>query len=56
MSSKNLSDFSLQYKDLPTLGFYTLSTSTVNYSLKRSTLWLQSLLLDLEGIRIFLEH
>jgi adenylosuccinate lyase len=51
---KNLSDFALQYKDLPTLGF-THFQPAVNYSWKRATLWLQSLLLDFEELEFFLE-
>ena len=52
---KNLSDFSLQYKDLPTLGFTHFQPAQLTTVGKRATLWLQSLLLDLEELEFFLE-
>ena len=46
-----LSQFALNYKDLPTLGythFQAAQTTTVG---KRATLWIQDLLMDLEDVR-----
>jgi adenylosuccinate lyase len=52
---KNLSDFALQYKDLPTLGFTHFQPAQLTTVGKRATLWLQSLLLDFEELEFFLE-
>ena len=52
---KNVSDFALQYKDLPTLGFTHFQPAQLTTVGKRATLWLQSLLLDLEELEFFLE-
>ncbi len=52
---KNLSDFSIQYKDLPTLGFTHFQPAQLTTVGKRATLWLQSLLLDIEELEFFLE-
>lgn len=52
---KNLADFSLQYKDLPTLGFTHFQPAQLTTVGKRATLWLQSLILDLEELEFFLE-
>lgn len=52
---KNLSDFAIQYKDLPTLGFTHFQPAQLTTVGKRATLWLQSLLLDIEELEFFLE-
>lgn len=52
---KNLSDFAIQYKDLPTLGFTHFQPAQLTTVGKRATLWLQSLLLDFEELEFFLE-
>ncbi len=52
---KNLSDFALQYKDLPTLGFTHFQPAQLTTVGKRATLWLQSLLLDFEELEFFIE-
>lgn len=52
---KNLSDFAIQYKDMPTLGFTHFQPAQLTTVGKRATLWLQSLLLDFEELEFFLE-
>lgn len=52
---KNLSDFAIQYKDLPTLGFTHYQPAQLTTVGKRATLWLQSLILDFEELEFFLE-
>ncbi|MBP7174312.1 MAG: adenylosuccinate lyase [Cloacibacterium sp.] len=52
---KNLSDFAIQYKDLPTLGFTHFQPAQLTTVGKRATLWLQSLLLDFEELEFFVE-
>ena len=52
---KNVSDFALQYKDLPTLVFTHFQPAQLTTVGKRATLWLQSLLLDFEELEFFLE-
>lgn len=52
---KNLSDFAIQYKDMPTLGFTHFQPAQLTTVGKRATLWLQSLILDFEELEFFLE-
>lgn len=47
---KNLSDFAIKYKDLPTLGFTHLQPAQLTTVGKRATLWIQDLVLDIENI------
>lgn len=46
----NLSKFALEYKSIPTLGFTHFQAAQLTTVGKRATLWLQSLLLDLEEL------
>ena len=50
-----LSEFALEYKDLPTLGFTHFQAAQLTTVGKRATLWMQSLLLDLEELDFRLE-
>lgn len=52
---KNLSDFAIQYKDVPTLGFTHYQPAQLTTVGKRATLWLQSLILDFEELEFFIE-
>lgn len=52
---KNIADFAIQYKDLPTLGFTHFQPAQLTTVGKRATLWLQSLVLDIEELDFFLE-
>ena len=52
---KNLAEFALQYKDLPTLGFTHYQPAQLTTVGKRATLWLQSLVLDFEELEFFIE-
>ncbi len=52
---QKLSDFAIQYKDLPTLGFTHYQPAQLTTVGKRATLWMQSLILDFEELEFFLE-
>lgn len=52
---KSLSDFAIEYKDLPTLGFTHFQPAQLTTVGKRATLWLQSLLLDIEELEFFMD-
>lgn len=45
-----MAKFAMEYKDLPTLGFTHFQAAQLTTVGKRATLWLQSLLLDLEEL------
>ncbi|WP_300451025.1 adenylosuccinate lyase [Fusobacterium sp.] len=45
-----MSKFAMEYKDLPTLGFTHFQAAQLTTVGKRATLWLQSLMLDLEEL------
>ena len=47
---KRASQFALQYKDLPTLGFTHFQPAQPTTVGKRATLWIQDLLMDLEDV------
>ena len=47
----NLSKFALQYQDMPTLGFTHYQPAQLTTVGKRTTLWIQDLLMDLEEIK-----
>lgn len=50
----NLADFSMQYKDLPTLGFTHYQPAQPTTVGKRNTLYIQDLVMDLDYIDAFL--
>ncbi len=52
---QKLTDFALEYKDLPTLGFTHYQPAQLTTVGKRATLWMQSLILDFEELEFFLE-
>ncbi|MHA6698110.1 adenylosuccinate lyase [Chryseobacterium sp. A321] len=52
---QRLSDFAIEYKDLPTLGFTHYQPAQLTTVGKRATLWLQSLVLDFEELEFFLD-
>ena len=47
---KNLSDFSLKYKDMPCLGYTHLQPAQLTTVGKRATLWMQELVYDIEEL------
>jgi len=53
---KKLSDFAIKYKNLPTLGFTHFQPAQLTTVGKRSTLWLQSIMLDFEELEFFLTN
>lgn len=53
---KKLSDFALEYKDMPTLGFTHYQPAQLVTVGKRATLWIQELLMDLEDLDHTIEN
>jgi adenylosuccinate lyase len=53
---KNLSEFCLEYKALPTLGFTHYQPAQPTTVGKRNTLYLQDLIMDLDYIDTYLDH
>ena len=51
-----LSDFALQYKDMPTLAYTHLQPAQLTTVGKRATLWINELLMDLEEVEYRLEN
>lgn len=51
---KLLSDFAMEHRDLPTLGFTHFQPAQPTTVGKRATLWIQDLLLDLENLEFVL--
>lgn len=52
----SLSVFALKYKDVPTLGFTHLQPAQLTTVGKRSTLWIQDLLIDLENLDFVIKN
>ncbi|NSW91084.1 MAG: adenylosuccinate lyase [Firmicutes bacterium] len=53
---KKLSDFAIDYKDMPTLGFTHLQPAQPVTVGKRACLWIQDLLIDLEDLDYILKN
>lgn len=53
---KNITNFCIQYKALPTLGFTHYQPAQPTTVGKRNTLYLQDLIMDLDYIDIYLDH
>lgn len=51
-----LQKFALEHKDLPTLGFTHFQPAQLTTVGKRTTLWLQSILFDLEELEFIITH
>ena len=52
----NLKEFSLKYKDVPTLGFTHFQAAQLTTVGKRATLWAQDLILDLEDLNYRIDN
>ena len=52
----NLKEFSLKYKDVPTLGFTHFQAAQLTTVGKRATLWAQDLIIDLEDLNYRLDN
>ncbi|MGN1317700.1 MAG: adenylosuccinate lyase [Lachnospirales bacterium] len=53
---KKLSDFAMEYKDMPTLGFTHFQAAQTTTVGKRACLWIQDLMMDLEQIDFVLKN
>ena len=53
---KKLSEFALEYKDMPTLGFTHYQPAQLVTVGKRATLWIQELLMDMEDLDHAIEN
>lgn len=51
-----LSNFALEFKDIPTLGFTHFQPAQLTTVGKRATLWIQELLMDLENLDFTIEN
>ncbi|WP_297521584.1 adenylosuccinate lyase [uncultured Clostridium sp.] len=53
---ENLKKFSLEYKDMPTLGFTHYQAAQLTTVGKRATLWMQDLVLDMENLDFVIDN